>query len=238
MKNFLGMEELEKFDAVGQALVAEFLGTMLLVVIGCGACVLNPGTLTIALAFGFIIASAVQMVGHVSGAHINPAVTLGLLVCGRIGLIMALLYIPFQCAGAVAGAALLQYMVPSTMSADIGAVSIQQGLTEGQAFAIEAVITAILLLVVCSVTDPNRGNLANSAPLAIGLAIACSHIFAVPLTGSGMNPARSLGPAAMVGNWNNHWVYWIAPLVGAAAAGALYRLIFKAKKDEDSSYDL
>uniref|UniRef100_A0A0A9VSJ4 Aquaporin AQPcic n=1 Tax=Lygus hesperus TaxID=30085 RepID=A0A0A9VSJ4_LYGHE len=241
-KSFLGTEDVEKFDAVGRALVAEFLGTMLLVVVGCGACVgsdvAQPTTLSIALAFGFIIASVVQMIGHISGAHINPAVTIGLLACGRIGLIMSILYIPFQLAGAVAGAALLQYLVPELKKDAIGVVSVGAGLTEGQAFAVEAVITAVLLLVVCAVTDPNRSDLANSAPVAIGLAIACSHIFAVPLTGSGMNPARSFGPAAMVGQWDNQWIYWVAPLVGAACAGAVYRIIFRAPKDDDSSYDL
>lgn len=242
-KNFLGTHEVEKYDSLGKALVAEFLGTMLLVVVGCGACVAvagkdAPSTLSIALAFGFIIASIVQMIGHVSGSHINPAVTVGLLASGRIGLIKAVLYIPFQCAGAVAGAALLQYMVPSLLKNNIGVVSIDAGLSEGQGFAVEAVITAVLLFVVCSVTDPNRTDLANAAPIAIGLTIACCHIFAVPLTGSGMNPARSFGPAAMVGDWNNHWVYWIAPLVGGACAGAVYRIIFRAPKDDDSSYDL
>ncbi|KAK9499079.1 hypothetical protein O3M35_003592 [Rhynocoris fuscipes] len=182
---------------------------MLLVLIGCGACV-NPtaSTVQIALAFGFIIASMVQSIGHVSGCHINPAVTLGLFAMGRIGLVKGLIYMVTQCAGALVGAAILKYIVNNGIYvSSLGATQLHPSIDVGQGIAIEAIITSVLVLVVGAVTDPDRKEeLGNAAPVAIGLAIACSHLFAVPLTGSGMNPARSLGPAAVASTWENHWV--------------------------------
>ncbi|XP_073968803.1 aquaporin homolog protein drip isoform X2 [Rhodnius prolixus] len=240
-KAVLGVDEVKSFEDLGKCLLAEFLGTMLLVLVGCGSCIAwgseAPSVLQIAIAFGFIIAAMVQSVGHISGCHINPAVTLGLFIMGRIGLLKAVLYVPAQCAGAVAGAALLKYMVPDPLVKTLGATVVNNVITPGQGVAVEATITAVLLLVVGAVTDPDRNDLANAAPIAIGIAITCCHIFAVPITGSSMNPARALGPAAIQSVWDHHWVYWVGPLLGAAVAGAVYRLVFKAPKDENS-YDL
>ncbi|XP_024081986.1 aquaporin AQPcic [Cimex lectularius] len=240
VQTILGTEDVTSWHEIMRSLLAEFFGTFFLVFIGCGSCIAIgpvPSIVQIALCFGFVIATAVQCFGHVSGCHINPAVTLGLFTCGRCGLLKCVAYIPTQCAGAVAGAGLLMYVLPENQDT-WGVTKVAELLTANQGFAIEAVITGLLILVVCAVTDPNRLDLSNAAPVAVGLTIAACHLFAVPYTGSSMNPARSLGPAAVQAFWENHWVYWIGPLVGGGVAGLLYRFLFKAQKDEENSYDL
>lgn len=224
-------------------MIAELVGTGALVLFGCGSCLawtsVAPTTpLQIAITFGFIIASMVQAIGHVSGCNINPAVTVGLLCAGRIGLMRAIFYIPAQCVGAIAGAAILKGVTPSSAQASLGTAALSAGVLPWQGAIVEGLITFVLLLVVSAVSDPNRADVGNAAPVAVGLAITTSHIFAIPFTGSSMNPARALGPATMSGLWDDHWVYWVGPLVGGALAGLLYRLVFSAPKDEESSYDL
>nr|XP_024214950.1 aquaporin AQPAe.a-like isoform X3 [Halyomorpha halys] len=236
----------DAFSSVSEgvkAVVAEIIGTAFLVLFGCGTCLswgtfAAPTQLQIAIGFGFIIASMVQTIGHVSGCNINPAVTVGLLASGRIGLLRTVLYIPAQCVGAIAGAALLYLVSPEQARSGLGTPSLGTGVTVMQGFLVEALISAVLILVVCAVTDPSRMDVGNAAPVAIGLAITTSHIFAIPFTSSSMNPARALGPAVMTGGWDNHWIYWIAPLVGAAIAGLVYRFVFSASKDDEHSYDL
>lgn len=148
-----------------------------------------------------------------------------------------------QCCGAIAGAALLKTLLPTSnpaLSNQLGETSLGPGVEPGQGILLEAVVTFLLVLVVHAVTDPKRTDARGWAPLAIGLTITVSHLSAIPFTGSSMNPARSLGPAVILNSWTNLWIYWAGPLIGAVVAGALYRLGLKGStsKDEDqASYD-
>lgn len=237
---YIGVDEIAS-DKVGllKALVAEMMGTLFLVVVGCGSCYANtePDVVRIALAFGLAVATMAQSIGHISGCHINPAVTAGLFVGRKIGLIKAVLYIIIQCVGALLGAGLL-YGTAGSLVKEVGGEKVMlgmQGITgvtdpvnAGQAFGIEFMITMVLVLVVFGAAADEDNEVKGSAPLAIGLSITACHLFAVPITGASMNPARSFGPAAVGGVWANHWVYWLGPILGGVCAGAIYQLVFRA----------
>jgi len=212
------------------SLLAEMLGTMFLVLIGCGACHnANNDFVRIALAFGVTVATIAQSIGHVSGCHINPAITAGLIVGAKIGLIKGLLYIVAQCIGAVIGAALLKAFITGDLP---GTTGLSPTVNAGQGLGIELFITFVLVLVVyaAAADEDNSGSVKGSAPLAIGRSISACHLFAIPLTGSSMNPARSFGPALVAGKWAAHWVYWVGPILGGIFAALTYLLVFKAEK--------
>jgi len=238
---YVGVDEITG-DKVGllKALVAEMIGTLFLVVVGCGSCYANPepDVVRIALAFGLAVATMAQSIGHISGCHINPAVTAGLFVGRKIGLIKAILYVVIQCVGALLGAGLLygtagskQIKNNAGVYEDQGMQGITQisGVNMGQAFGIEFLITMVLVLVVFGAAADEDNEVKGSAPLAIGLSITACHLFAVPITGASMNPARSFGPAAVGSFWTNHWVYWLGPILGGVCAGIIYQLVFKAQ---------
>jgi len=260
------------------ACAAELIGTMFLNLVGCGSALNNGGDyVRIALCFGVTVATMAQSIGHISGCHINPAVTAGLLVGRKIGLIKAILYIVSQCIGAVIGTGLLLVFYPSELDVnavnsktgkacgivsrenagptketaewdDIGEKYIEEpnecpwpgylgvtglgtGITAGQGFGIEFFITFVLILVVFGAAADDHAAAASkgSAPLAIGLSITTCHLYAIPLTGSSMNPARSFGSAVIAKNWANHWVYWLGPICGGICASILYNLILRAE---------
>lgn len=235
---YVGLNEVkDEWKECLKALVAELLGTMFLVLLACGACMQHADgaldVVRIALAFGLTVATMAQSIGHVSGCHINPGVTAGLIVGRKIGIVKGLLYILAQCVGAIVGAGLLRAVTET--SSGIGEVGLRPGLSAGAGFAIEFFITFALVLVVyaAAADEDNAASVKGSAPLAIGLAIAIGHLFAVPQTGAGMNPARSLGTALIStkdGALDNHWIYWIGPLLGGVAAGLVYQMLFKAPK--------
>lgn len=229
-----------------RAVLAEFLATCILVLVGCGS-VLAVGlvpddgtapkdprgllsvaqTVQVALAFGLIVASLAQAIGHVSGCHVNPSVTLGLLVMGKIGVVKAILYVLVQLLGGIVGAAILQGLTPSDATSTLGTPQLGAGMSMGQGFGVELFITFVLVLVVCGVSDDARTDIRGSAPLAVGLAITAGHLLAINYTGSAMNPARAFGPAVVSGTFNeDHWVYWVGPLLGGLSAGVMYRFLF------------
>jgi len=248
------------------ACAAELIGTMFLNFVGCGSALNNGGDyVRIALCFGVTVATMAQSIGHISGCHINPAVTAGLLIGRKIGLIKAILYIVSQCIGAVIGTGLLFAFYPSeldvgdptcgssgvVLKADGAGVDGKGGkcswpgwlgvtnfnpatLNSGQALGIEFFITFVLILVVFGAAADDHAAAASkgSAPLAIGLSITTCHLFAIPLTGSSMNPARSFGSAVIAGNFSNHWVYWLGPILGGVCASIVYNLILKAEDKE------
>merc|ERR1712228_681503 len=180
-----------------------------------------------------------QTIGHVSGCHINPAVTAGLITGAKVGLLKGLAYIVVQCIGGVLGGAILMAVVPATVRGrdGLGTTTVNPALTSGQAFGVEFLITMVLVLVVfaSAADENNQDSVKGSAPLAIGLSITTCHLFAIPLTGSSMNPARSLGPSVIFGSWANHWVYWLGPILGGVTAAVIYQLVLKAP--EKTKYD-
>nr|UZM28245.1 aquaporin Ae.a [Henosepilachna vigintioctomaculata] len=222
-------------------LVSEFIGTLLLVFIGCGSIISLGGSdiniVQIALTFGLTIATIVQTICHISGGHLNPAVSLSLFVTGDIKLLRAILFIIAQCVGAACGSAILKAMTPADKQGDLGITNINKSLEPIQGFIVEAVLTFLLLIVIHGVCDSRRKDVKGSAPLAIGLAITACHLCGIQYTGSSLNPARSFGPAVIMNLWPNHWIYWAGPIVGGVVAGLVYKFIFKFRKGESDSYD-
>merc|ERR1712012_1306188 len=240
---YIGVDEAKKFPDILFKLVAEMIGTMFLVLVGCGSC-FGPasgdaGYVRIALCFGVTVATFAQSIGHISGCHINPAVTLGLFFGGKIGLINSILYIVAQLIGGLIGAGLLKAFLGELVpEAGVGVTALgtkaslkmDHDISIGQGFGIEFFITFVLVLVVfaSAADDNNTPSVKGSAPLAIGLSITTCHLFAIPLTGSSMNPARSFGSNAVMGVWENHWVYWAGPILGGVAAALIYQLLLAA----------
>lgn len=206
--------------------VAEAVGTFFLVFAGTGAIVVDAvtgGAVThagIALTFGMIVMVMIYALGEVSGAHFNPAVTLGFVAAGRLPLREAPPYVVSQCAGAIAASASLGMLFPATTT--LGATSPSGALP--QAFVLEIVITALLMFVILAVSTGAREK-GITAGLAIGATVALCAMFAGPVSGASMNPARSLGPALAAGELAGLWIYLSAPVVGAVLAVALCRAI-------------
>nr|CAX48970.1 aquaporin [Eisenia andrei] len=239
------------------ALVAEFLGTLLLVLVACGSCAsyttsysfrnqtdgteviktkpLPSDFVQISLAFGLSVATIVWSIAHVSGGHINPGVTIGFLVTRKISLIRAILYTAVQSVGAVLGAVILKLVSPPGLNDALGTTSPGNGVSIGQAFTIELFITFVLVYTVFATCDGQRQGFNGSGPLAIGLSISMCHLWAIPYTGSGMNPARAFGSALVSGNLKAdiHWLYWAGPLLGGALAGVLYDFLFATNASLD-----
>lgn len=242
----IGMSDINK--TLWRSLVAEFLGTGILVLVGCASCYGFSSTIIgISLTFGLTVATLVQCICHVSGGHINPAVTVSLFVTGDVKLIKTLLYIVVQCIGAAAGYALLQQMLPEGAGPlapaklndnwNVGQTTLSASISPGVGILWEAVLTFMFILTVHAVCDGGRADVKGSGPLAIGLAITACHFAGIPFTGSSVNPARSFGPALVSNLWENHWVYWVGPMIGGLVAGVIYRFVLKSSKG-DESYDL
>jgi aquaporin related protein len=220
-------------------LLAEFLGTMFLVFVGCASTVdgwdsgNSPHLIEVAIAFGITIATMAQAIGHVSGCHINPAVTSAMLVTGKITVIRAIFYILSQCVGAICGAALLQALTPASAQGMLGVTQVHNNLTTSQGFGVEFFSTFTLVLIVFGVCDEHRKDIRGSAPLAIGLAVTTAILATGRYTGGSLNPARSLGPAVVANQWAHHWVYWAGPIVGGMVAALIYQKAFRARSPEE-----
>ncbi|MFM1877108.1 MAG: hypothetical protein RL266_2845 [Bacteroidota bacterium] len=201
-------------------LLAEIIGTFGLVFAGCGAIVVNDvtggevGHLAICTVFGLIVMAVVYAFGDVSGAHINPAVTIAFWVSGRFPIKEVLPFIVAQSVGSVLACALLQLMFPSE-STYIGATLVSD--TVLQAFVMEVVITFLLMLIIIMVATGSK-EVGTLAGIAIGATVAVLALVAGPITGASMNPARSLGPVLVSGHWDNYWLYVVAPILGAVLA--------------------
>lgn len=225
-----------------KALFAEFFGTFLLVLVAVGSTVQGwrPGDLDvvqIALTFGLAVATSVWIIGHVSGGHINPAVTMAMLVTRRISLIRAIMFIVCQCVGSIAAAGLLKALTPPELRGGLGTTTLSEGVTPAMGFGIELFITMFLVLTVFATCDSKRTDHGGSFPLTIGLSVTMGHLWAVEFCGSSMNPARSLGPAVVMEIWNDHWIYWIGPLTGGIIAGLLYDNLLAANASVKKARD-
>jgi aquaporin Z len=220
-----------------RSLIAEFVGTLLLVFLAVGAAVaglkgggpLVAGVVGVALAFGLVLLALAYAIGPISGCHVNPAVTLGVLLSGGMTATEAVYYWVAQFAGGIAGAALLKLLtsgfgdVTDTTDA-LGSNDWGPTISAPGAFVLEVLITMVLVVVVLLVTG--RSATPGFAGLAIGLTLAALHLFAIPLDGTSVNPARSLGPALFAGGTPlaHVWLFIVAPLVGAVVAVGLVRL--------------
>lgn len=227
-------------------LAAEFIGTFWLVLGGCGSAVLAAafppaptqanlgiGFVGVALAFGLTVLTMAYAIGHVSGCHLNPAVTVGLAAGNRFPSGEVLPYTVAQVAGALAGAAVLWVVASGKAGFSAAAGFASNGFGEHSpggygllaAFTCEVVMTMMFLFVIMGSTD--RRAPAGFAPLAIGLALTLIHLVSIPVTNTSVNPARSTGPALFAGDWalSQLWLFWLAPLVGGTLGGIAYRAV-------------
>lgn len=216
-----------------RAVGAEMIGTSFLVFVGCGSCIgwednYSPSIAQIALCFGLIVATMVWCIAHISGGHINPAVTVSMLVTRKISIARAIIFIIAQCAGAIVGAGILKGVTPGQYQGTLGQTQVHPALTPEQGFGMELMITFVLVFTVFATCDSKRTDLNGSGPLTIGLSVAVCHLAAIKFTGSSMNPARTFGPAVIQGVWEHHWVYWCGPVLGGILAGLFYENIFAA----------
>ncbi len=218
--------------------IAEMVGTMVLVLMGCGSAVFagsaagavsaGVGTLGVAFAFGLSVVAMAYTIGGISGCHINPAITLGVFMSGRMGGKDTALYMIFQVIGAILGSAILFALV-STGGHDGPTATGSNGFGDGemlQAFIAEMVFTFIFVLVVLGTTDSKKGA-GNFAGLAIGLSLVLVHIVCIPITGTSVNPARSIGPALFEGGaaLSQLWLFIVAPFVGAVLSAIVWKVI-------------
>ena len=215
---------------------AEFLGTFVLTFMGCGSAIflgasVGGGHLAVALAFGLSIVAMAYAIGGVSGCHINPAVSLSMLLDKRLSMMDFIGYVISQIIGAIAAAALLWFLVSNGGLVDMtgGLGTNAAGIGIGNALIIEVVLTFIFVLTILCVTANEK--MSSVAGIVIGLTLTFVHIVGIPLTGTSVNPARSIGPALFAGGQalTDLWVFILAPLAGAALAYIVYTAIIKAK---------
>ena len=235
-------------------LVAEFLGTLVLVVIAVGVATESfgfrlfglsfaAGVVATALAFGLVLVALVYAIGPISGCHINPAVTLGFLGSGRMKITEAVSYWVAQFAGGIVGAYLLYWMFTTSplyhksiqgLGTDGYGFKSRLLVSQGGAFLIEVVLTAVFVLVVLFAT--HKAAIQGAAGVAIGFSLVMVHLIGIPLTGTSVNPARSLGPALVVGGTalSQVWLFIVAPLVGAIVAAVIHLLLTYGSEDKEA----
>jgi MIP family channel proteins len=234
-EELLGFEEVASEKNL-RAYAAELIGTMLFVAIGTGAVIVSGGDLVaIALAHGIAIAAMVYLTANISGGHINPAVTLGMMVTRNIKIAPGMMYIVAQMTGAVIATALLYVALNNSVGniTNFGAHEINTGAVagDGGALLIEIILTSVLVMVIFATAVSKRG-VGHMAPLMIGLTVVIIHLVAVPLTGASVNPARTFGPALVSDAFDSFWVYVIGPAIGGAGGALLYYHGFFTSEDK------
>jgi len=223
---------------MSQKMAAEFLGTLWLVLGGCGSAVLAAafpevgiGLLGVAFAFGLTVLTMAFAIGHISGCHLNPAVSFGLWAGGRFPAAELLPYIIAQVAGGIAGAGILYLIASGQEGFSLAGGFASNGFGEHSpggysmlsVMICEVVMTLFFLIIILGATDERAPK--GFAPIAIGLGLTLIHLISIPVSNTSVNPARSTGPALFVGDWavSQLWLFWVAPIVGAILAGFIYR---------------
>jgi aquaporin Z len=232
---------------MGKRFTAEFIGTFWLVFGGCGSAVLAAafpevgiGLLGVSFAFGLTVLTMAYAIGHISGCHLNPAVSVGLVAGGRFKAAELAPYILAQVVGGIAGAGMLYLIASGKADFKLADGFASNGYGEHSpggysllaGFVAEFVLTFMFLLIILGATDKRAP--AGFAPIAIGLGLTLIHLIGIPVTNLSVNPARSTGPAIFVGGWalTQLWLFWIAPIAGAAAAGVVHRLVFSVPDEK------
>jgi len=237
------------WTALWRGSISEFFATAIFVFLGTGSVVATqtiigntiqiPSLTLIALAHGFAIMIMVYSIGEVSGGHINPAVTWALLLTNKQSFLRAFCYWTAQIFGGIIGSAILRSLTPEVHRHGMGCHGLGIGVSPGQGLWIEVVLTFIFIFVVfATAVSPFVGKISplsggeneygpgKLTPFAVGMTILVLHTVGIPLTGASMNPARSFGPAVVNSCWDNHWIYWLGPLVGSSLAAITAQLIF------------
>ncbi|CAN1238972.1 Aquaporin TIP4-1 [Linum grandiflorum] len=230
--------EATKPDCI-KALIVEFIVTFLFVFAGVGSAMAAveggalAGLMFVAVAHAFVVAVMISA-GHISGGHLNPAVTIGLLFGGHITVVRSLLYWISQLLASSSACFLLSYLT--------GGLTLASGVGYGQGIVWEILLTfSLLFTVYATMVDPKKGSLDGFGPLLTGLVVGANIMVGGPFSGASMNPARSFGPALVAGVWTDHWVYWVGPLLGGGLAGFVYENLFIVRShiplsNEDSIY--
>jgi len=226
--------------AMSKKLTVEFIGTFWLVLGGCGSAVLAAafpdvgiGLLGVSFAFGLTVLTMAFAIGHISGCHLNPAVSIGLWAGGRFNSSELLPYIIIQVAGAIAGAGVLYLIASGKAGFELSSGLASNGYGEHSpggyslvaCLLTEVVMTFMFLMIILGATDKRAPQ--GFAPIAIGLGLTLIHLISIPVTNTSVNPARSTGPALLVGDWATAqlWMFWVAPVIGAVIAGFVYRFL-------------
>lgn len=218
-----------------KAIFAEFFSTSILIFLGCMSCLPIAGftiqpPLYAPLAFGLIVLLNIEAFGHISGAHMNPAVTLGAVLWGKMSIALGSAYIIAQIIGAIAGYGLLLKVSAVDVVSNAVCTTRPQGQhTVFQAVVIEAILTAALNFLNCACWDPMNKKSLESVSVKFGFIVTGLCLAGGPLTGAGMNPARSFAPALWTGTWDSHWIYWLGPLLGGALSVLFYKYIWLNK---------
>ncbi|KAL8559274.1 hypothetical protein ACOMHN_059965 [Nucella lapillus] len=221
-----------KSGALWKAVLAEFVGCFFLVYLGVGAGLSNPATEGPAslvegtLAAGFFIAAILTALTTVSGAHVNPAVSLGFLLTRQCSCVRFFFYVLAQSAGAIVGAALLKAVTPEPKLGNLGLLLPAADVTPEQAVMAEFMITFFLLFCIIAMVDKGRSDVAGSIPFIVGLVVCVNIFYAHNISGGAMNPIRNLGPAVVLGNMDKQWIYWAGPMLGGATGALLYDRLF------------
>ena len=228
--------------SLGKRATAEFFGTFWLVFGGCGSAVLAAafpqlgiGFVGVALAFGLTVLTMAFAIGHISGCHLNPAVSVGLVVGKRFPPGELLQYVIAQVLGGIAGAGVLYVIASGKAGFELSGGFASNGFGAHSpggysllaCFVAEVVLTFFFLLIIMGATDKRASS--GFAPIAIGLGLTLIHLIGIPVTNLSVNPARSTGPAVFVGGWAvaQLWMFWVAPIIGGAIAGGLYKAVFE-----------
>jgi aquaporin rerated protein, invertebrate len=218
-----------------KAILAEFMSTMILIIIGCMSCIPIEGftpspSMYVPLTFGFTIMFNIQIFGHISGAFMNPIVSIIAAIWGKISISVAIAFIIAEVAGATLGYGILMVVAPIDAAAEgICVTAPNSALNDIQALGVEILLTVVLSLLNCAVWDPVNEHKMDSVPLKFGLAIAGLSFAGGPLTGASMNPARTFGPSLWTNSWKSHWVYWAGPIIGGVLPAVLYKYTWLQK---------
>ena len=209
------------------ALAAEFVGTFALIFIGAGAGALGVGGLVgVAFAHGLVVLAFAYAFGHISGTHINPAVTIGLLVAKKVDATQAAGHIVAQLLGGIVGALVLRFVLGGA-DTGLGATVLADGVSPGQGLVLETILTFFLVNTVLNTAASGKGG--DLAGVAIGLTLAFCILMGGPLTGASLNPARTLGPAVAAGNFADIWLYFVGPILGGVLAALLYKGVLEER---------
>lgn len=222
----LGLDELcSKEKRLWKATCGEFIGNLILNFFVSGASSQPEDGVFKSLSFGLSLFVAITIVGHLSGGHINPAVTVAMLLSGRVSLIRSIFYIIAQCIGAATGTLAIKALLNEDFHNGLGHTSLADNITEIQGLGIEFFLGLVIVLTFFGAYDANKPETRYLAPFAVGMSGTLGHLGTLRYTGASMNPARSFGTAYATNNWDSHWIYWAGPTLGSIIATILYTQI-------------
>lgn len=234
------VKSIETVREVARAALAEFVASAIFIFTCCGAAIATTRFkqsgniyIEIAMTFGFALVTLCYAIGHISGGHLNCVVSFCFAFAGKITWLRAIMYFFAQWLGGMVGAGFLRAIAPTEWAGDcLASNSIGPGITAGQGLVVEIILTFFLMLVVNAAADASKSN-QMMVPVAIGFSVTVSHLVAIPLTGTSLNPTRSFASAAASNSlaqcsnvWNNHWVFWLGPMLGGILATIIYQLVF------------